>query len=523
MQRSANKRNENAAAVPPVLQHAHMGNDIHGRPSEGTRRRCSRNAAIAIAVLPLISVFGISSARRMITSSLNPTVYVRPQTVEHIAFRDDLSVGKSCEWSGRKGWSCRDCGNRSATCLKLRARGMCRSFQRQEWDDPPQFKSHYDSTYDGEMEFRTLSRFGVGKAWNVYYERQPLCSVSTCFDLTNCNTTDVSGNFVLPIYINKTEPSDLLENANASLGFIRSVDNYEDACLILVTKGLYKSARQLKESLHWRNSGGKNTLIWNANCFFGGLCAQPFNDVHFEFAAIASASLTRAHYRAGYDLTLPLPRKWGRPCSAEEVDIHRPRSLLLSFRGSIQNTLQPYYQHRWLAAEYWEEAPDVLVDVQCKRRRFGEKYVTKPYKLEPSIYDVMMWNSTFGFAPGGSAVGSYRFGEILSTGGIPVVTHDFVPPLAPDIDWNACLVRVSEARVIDLPRLLRLFSRREIRERQRRCWQLSLAVFGEKYAGGAWRGDTNVFFTRAMHVWGARISNALQVQRNVNRLNMEIK
>ena len=37
-----------------------------------------------------------------------------------------------------------------------------------------------------------------------------------------------------------------------------------------------------------------------------------------------------------------------------------------SFRGMVKDRPQPYYQHRWLAAEYWDTSQgDVLVDVQC--------------------------------------------------------------------------------------------------------------------------------------------------------------
>ena len=166
----------------------------------------------------------------------------------------------------------------------------------------------------------------------------------------------------------------------------------------------------------------------------------------------------------------------------------------------------------------------MIVDVQCKRRKLfggGEKVVVKPYHLPASSYDDMILNSTFGFSPGGSSVGSYRFGEILSTGGIPVVTHDVVPPLHPDVNWNDCIYRVSEAQIVDLPRLLRLVSAAEVKERQQACWQLFQNVFGDRKeeGGGKWQGDERVTFTKALQVWALRVANALEKEKQSLVLN----
>jgi hypothetical protein len=188
--------------------------------------------------------------------------------------------------------------------------------------------------------------------------------------------------------------------------------------------------------------------------------------------------------------------------------------------------LHPYYQHRWLAAEYWEDSVnDVIVDVQCKHLKLlsAGKSIVKPYQLiAAASFDDMIWNSTFGFSPGGSSVQSYRFGEILSTGGIPVVTQDFVPPLHPEVDWSGCIVRVSEARIVDLPRLLREYSKTEIEGRQRACWHLLQNVIGDRQDGNVWREDGRVTFSKAMQVWAIRISNALARRERILALQQEI-
>jgi hypothetical protein len=227
-------------------------------------------------------------------------------------------------------------------------------------------------------------------------------------------------------------------------------------------------------------------------------------------------------FRPGYDLVLPLQRQWGRPTAT--IDLHRPRKWLLSFRGTVKDRPQPYYQHRWLAAEYWDTSrDDVVVDVQCSRSwlfgAFAKTY--KPYDDQSqTVYADLLWNSTFGFCPGGSGVGSYRFGEVLSTGGIPVVVHDLVLPLSPEMDWTPCVVRISEARIIDLPDMLRSMNATEIRQRQAHCWELLQHVLGDAPdVNGLWKSQYNVTFVRAMEIWTTRVTNAWEMRERLRRIN----
>ena len=261
-----------------------------------------------------------------------------------------------------------------------------------------------------------------------------------------------------------------------------------------------------------------NNLLWSMSYFqFKTWTSDSaFHSFHVERAAIVSNALNRPILRPGYDLVMPLKRKWARAIAPHQFDIHRPRKWLLSFRGAIMDSRTPYYQHRWLAAEYWEDAPDVLLDVSCRR---GSSPNYKNYALPGSIYDDMMMNSTFGFAPGGSGVGSYRFGEYLSTATIPVVVDDFVAPFYPEIDWSGCIVYVSESRIVDLPRILRGYSAQDISDRQKRCWQIHETVYGEHQTKqGGWVNDFRVTFTKAMEIWSFRVASEVDKARHIDSL-----
>lgn len=197
------------------------------------------------------------------------------------------------------------------------------------------------------------------------------------------------------------------------------------------------------------------------------------------------------------------------------------RPLLLAFKGKVLGMGQVWWQHRWMASEYWEPAPDVVVDVVCKpdvSNHAGNNYSTPAYAE-------LILNATFFFCPGGGSIGSYRFSEALGLGAIPVVTSDFVTPFFPDMDWSGCVVRVSEARIVDLPRLLRNVQDEEIVERQRECKRLFDATIGwTKHAeSGHWQVDRQGhMLPTALLIWSKRIQNHFQFQDYRTSLMQEV-
>jgi hypothetical protein len=472
-----------------------------------------------LVVLAIVAMFVTSRTISIITKgAAHQLSSSRTTGVENNPSNDDLSKGKSCQYK-RQRWHCQTCNG--LECKRLRPKGQCRAFPRIDWDSPPRVQSEYNpetSANAALLQTRTLSFLG-----KLYYHHQPLCTISLCFDLSRCSAHN------LTVYANETgtgEHHELLDFAfqHASTP-IKRVDRHEEACIVLVTPHTYSSAQALLGAAHWND--GKNHLLWKIGSFPYVTTPKssgdvPFTMYHVGQAMVASVSLTLAQTRPGYDFVLPLPRLWGRVGSTSPPEIHRPRKWLLTFRGSIQNSKHPYYQHRWLAAEYWDEADDVIADVQCKYRKLmsGEKVTYKPYDLPSSVFDDLLWNSTFGFAPGGSGVSSFRFGEILSTGGIPVVVAgDFVPPLAPEMDWSGCIVFVSEARIVDLPNILRRYSQGEIRARQTSCWRLLQTVIGDRQRGSSWYHDERVTFTKAMEILALRVSNAIHMSEQLGILN----
>ncbi|KAG7371724.1 exostosin family protein [Nitzschia inconspicua] len=440
---------------------------------------------------------------------------------------DSFLYGKSCHWqhaglwgtilskvfffarysfAGR--WECRDCGTETKhttwkDCPLIRRRGKCYPFRFQGFDEyprPTRVSSTYDHTSAQPYPIHKLTSYGVGKVQTLEYHH-PQCYRLTrpCFDMDRCtvavNSTHrtlqdpllvyaypgIASNDLNQIFLlrNNTTISSSKASRNNGHGQTTRMVQTDDptkACLLIVHVHDLDSAKASVSSSSWNN--GRNHYVY-------GITKPIERGVYYDMAALGSVVMTNAHIRLGYDIPLPLPALWSPPpppSSSSETTpslrndgIHRPRRWLLSFKGSIQDTLQPYYQHRWLAAEYWDEKePNVTIDVQCKHKGLrGELTTTQPYDdLSSNHFDNVMMDTTFAFCPGGSHASSFRFTEVLSTGSIPVIMPEVVPPFSPELDWSRCVIRVSQARIVDLPRLLRSIPREEVISRQNECQRL---------------------------------------------------
>jgi hypothetical protein len=435
---------------------------------------------------------------------------------------DNFLTGKSCHWERHfvlfwmSRWVCRDCGRHADSSLQkcsiLRPRGKCKSFSFQEWEGPPRSASMFNPNSAVPHPVRLLTTFGVGKIHRVEYEQAQCTMSKPCFDTNKC--AHFNGTLQLPmtVYAYQGVAHRELHRAVSKFGIshlVRPVLDPDEACLLVMHETDVKTVLNATNS--WK--GGANHYVFGMTGAHNVTSDKAFGDINLEMAAIGSSVATDAHSRPEYDIPLPLSPKWKPPIA--NLNVHRPRKLLLSFKGSIQDTLQPYYQHRWLAAEYWYGQKDVEIDVQCKHKTLrGTRQIVAPYDNTSSEhFDDLMLNATFGFCPGGSGVGSYRFGEVLAAGGIPVIPAVLLTPLSPEIDWSGCVIRISQARIIDLPRILRSIPKEEVHSRQAECQRLYRFIFLENTDG------ESMLFAATMKLWVARVQKAVRSKQILDELN----
>lgn len=442
---------------------------------------------------------------------------------------DDLDNGKHCiriirkrgmlRWRSR--WHCQECEN--GQCKTLERRGRCKPFGIRAFS--PRVKSEF-SPFTHERS-TTLVFTHNGHA-SYAQHGTPACNDLTlpCFNLSRCDE-ESSGPQPIKVYAYKTINNDTRCNppdyiycsgssnldyaANRYPEVVKRVDRPEEACLLVVGRQTFDNPEQMTSQENWNH--GMNHYIYRSQQIFGNHHDRPFNSailqrgVNFGLASTSSYSVDDAMNRHGYDLPTALLPKWRNPNRAKDKDdLHRPRRFILSFKGTAHDWESLDWQYRWIASEYWF-GDDVHIDSRCR-----ETSLSKLSKYTDEIdYVELLLNSTFVFSPGGASVNSFRFGEALQAGAIPVVTSNYVPPFHPDVDWSDCIVRVSDARVVDTPRIVRSIPPQEVKSRQIVCSRLTEKVFGDPV-------DDRESFSLAMKLWQVRIQDALQKRSHLSSL-----
>lgn len=150
------------------------------------------------------------------------------------------------------------------------------------------------------------------------------------------------------------------------------------------------------------------------------------------------------------------PRRWARGRVTAE------RDLLYSFAGAMSYDQLPAEHIRGgrlydLAA--FDRADTFVGTARQARERFG-RHGGKDTS--------MLLRSRFTLSPSGYGRWTFRLGQALRYGSIPVVLgDDYLLPHSDFVDWEACAVVVPEGDLLDLPDLLRSVSEAEVRDRQR--------------------------------------------------------
>lgn len=453
----------------------------------------------------------------------------RVGTLELQIFEDDILRGKSCS-SATNEWVCRDCGlscdyDDWSKCPQVKRRKVrqCNQNIMRNWSEP----SINQVTFDPLASFQPSRR-----KIHQYFERpsdpgrdleQIDCQGVTderCFNLSKCEET------ILTVYsYPNTEAAQYLnrvEKRNPST--IKVVDRPENACLAVLS-GNYmgpgvnaRSYLNLLGHTPWKE--GRNHFIWEANrCFVDHQDYLMTKNINFQRAALSGPNFNDLNLRQQFDIPIPyFQRSQQQDFSVNatlmtSLDLHRPRRFLIMFKALFQTYNLFWQQHRWLAFQYWDRRdPDILMDVKCGKK---DKFSLPTGSAEYAGY---MLDSAFVFCPGGLSPSSYRFHEALALQAIPVVTADFVAPFEPDIDWSDCLVRVSESRIADIPRLLReTYSQEDIKKRREQCQILFMQTIGWVKNDDFWQiNHGRQAFEMAMKVWAVRVKSAFAAQRISN-------
>lgn len=292
------------------------------------------------------------------------------------------------------------------------------------------------------------------------------CSMQNCFDLSKC----LYRPFKVYLYpqIDPDQPfyPGISERYAKILDVIRNSPYFTDdpaqACLFVLTydtldrdvlsENYLRSLQQRINMLptHLWN-GGTNHVIFN---LYHGTWPN-YTETELRFypgnAILAKASFSLQHYRAEFDVSLPLfhDQLPARLQNFDDLQINEGRrAYLLGFKGKryvfgigseTRNSLRHLHNGK-----------DIIAITTCRHGRQWKEMQDEFCEHDNELFDhwdyqQLLLNATFCLIPRGRRLGSFRFLEALQTGCIPVfLSNEWVVPFQEIIDWSKASIWADE-------------------------------------------------------------------------------
>ncbi|CAG2115436.1 unnamed protein product [Medioppia subpectinata] len=237
--------------------------------------------------------------------------------------------------------------------------------------------------------------------------------------------------------------------------------------------------------------GGRNHILFN---LYSGSWPS-YRELDFAFghnygpisqllrnALLIKASQSRASYRHGFDVALPLFARnhvtRGPPFVAEQ----RPSAPAAATSGQYLLVFKGKRYTYGIGSEtrnslhFLHNGRDVIILTTCKH---GKKSVKDAdcdrddQRYDDHDYRALMRNATFCLVPRGRRLGSYRFLEALQAGCVPVVlANEWLLPFHEIIQWRDCAVIADERLLFQIPETLRQISRQTVATMRAKCLAL---------------------------------------------------
>ncbi|XP_002972835.2 exostosin-1c [Selaginella moellendorffii] len=306
-----------------------------------------------------------------------------------------------------------------------------------------------------------------GKTWH-YPAKFPRCSMDACFNFSRCSNMD---NLMVFTYEDHNAPVRYFTKLNETRWHTKDP---EKACIFMVfldTSSPWQ--KQPRDLPHW-NNGLNHALVTFADKWSQRAVAE-------ESIGLASLIVSEAHetiFRPGFDISIPLPPFY----HFHEFQNLKPfeRKYFLTFKGLRyigrgEGLLRSFDSFRNL-----HNGADIVVVTSCKhfvndlKRKENSSLGVhcdedeNLYSQYSSFSDLM--NTTFGLVPAGVQPNSYRFGEVLSAGAIPILIVDnYVKPFSNLATWYQCLLQFPSTEIHLIVAALRAMSTAHVEKRQHAC------------------------------------------------------
>ncbi|CAN0136402.1 unnamed protein product [Pylaiella littoralis] len=202
-----------------------------------------------------------------------------------------------------------------------------------------------------------------------------------------------------------------------------------------------------------------------------------------SYAMEAASNMHSCFYRSGYDISVPLAPK-------EKFDslsgiLPWDRKFVVTTKGSVYLSMHGS-EERMSLVPIHDEENGVITSMRCFEMH-NEHLLPENVEYCQTLKDrfddydyASLMNTTFGLVPAGRSPGTYRLGEVMSAGAIPVfVGRDIVPPFLEQFDWSSFSFMFAPDQVgPSLVKTLRAIPRAELEEMQRKSLEVYREMFG---------------------------------------------
>ncbi|CAM9433541.1 unnamed protein product, partial [Ectocarpus sp. 8 AP-2014] len=208
-------------------------------------------------------------------------------------------------------------------------------------------------------------------------------------------------------------------------------------------------------------------------------------DVAGRYAMEAATNMHTCFYRTGYDISVPLAPRHVFHDLAKVAPWDRR-----FFLATTVGYLGEHGSEEWMGLiPLQDEENGVNLSMHCFENHQDHLLPENPEfrqaqtdQYQGQDYRRLM-NSTFGLVPAGWSSGTYRLGEVMSAGSIPVfVGRDLVLPFMEQIDWNSISFAFTPDEVKSrMMSTLLAVPREQLEEMQRK----SLEAYGRMFGANA--------------------------------------
>lgn len=312
-----------------------------------------------------------------------------------------------------------------------------------------------------------------GKTWH-FPAKFPLCSMDACFNFTKC---EKSPELLIYTYHLPAPPQRFFSRINSSRYF---TNDPEEACIFLVFLDNDNPWPPHPNTLPYWNNGLNHALVIFADKW--SQRGPPPDSI--GMAAVLATDTHETTYRAGFDISIPLPGSHHMP-ALMSVNATQ-RKYLVTFRGLryLGKTGEGVFRS-WDSFREMHNGRDVIVATSCdhpinnmdreKDPALGVHCDEDEAVHRSHDFNDLM-NTTFALVPAGIQPASYRFIEALSAGAIPVLIADnYVKPFDTLIQWYKCLLQFPTTEMQRIVATLQAMKEEEILRRQQYC----MAIYNE--------------------------------------------